>query len=83
MFTVYSKPACPFCDQAKSLLKSKGMAYEEVHLDVGQSKTADAKYISRDALLAKIPAARTMPQIMFGDVVIGGFTELKAHLASA
>lgn len=83
MFTIYSKPACTHCDQAKALLKSKGIAFEEIHLDAGQAKTADAKYISRQSLMEKFPTARTMPQITFGDVYIGGLTELKTHLASA
>lgn len=83
MITIYSKPACAHCDQAKALLKSKGIVFEEIHLDVGQAKTADAKYISRQSLMEQFPAARTMPQITDGDTYIGGFTELKTHLASA
>ena len=27
--TVWSKDNCPYCDQAKSLLKMKGIEYEE------------------------------------------------------
>ena len=33
MLTVYSKANCPFCDQAKNLLKLKNIAYEEVRVD--------------------------------------------------
>ena len=83
MFTVYSKPACPFCDRAKSLLTSKGLPFTVVNLDVGQPKEDGANYISRDDLLAKIPNARTMPQILKDDELIGGFTELKALLDAA
>ena len=80
MYTVYSKPACPFCDQAKSLLESKNLPYEVINLDVGQPKIQGEKYISREDLLAKIPTARTMPQIFNGEAYIGGFTELRQSL---
>lgn len=33
MLTVYSKANCPFCDQAKNLLKLKNIAFEEVRID--------------------------------------------------
>jgi glutaredoxin 3 len=80
MYTVFTKPSCTFCDQAKALLKSKNLAYEEVHLDVGQPKTDGVRYISRDDLFSLIPTARTMPQIMKGEELIGGFKELASSL---
>lgn len=87
-FTIYSKPACPACDQAKAMLEAKGIQFDVVNLDVGQPKTPGAQYISRDELLAKIPTARTMPQIIKQGVdasmgYIGGLLELKCHLAAA
>lgn len=33
MLKVYSKANCPFCDQAKNLLKLKNIAFEEVRVD--------------------------------------------------
>lgn len=82
MFQVYSKPDCPFCDQAKSLLKLKELPFQERVLDVGQEKVEGVTYVSRDEILGKFPGARTMPQIALvkdGNFqVIGGFTELKA-----
>jgi glutaredoxin 3 len=33
MITVYSKNNCPFCVQAKNLLKLKGITFEEVKID--------------------------------------------------
>lgn len=83
MFIVYSKPACSQCDQAKALLKTKGIDFEVVHLDVGQPKIDGEKYIARDELLLKVPGARTMPQIFKDEVPIGGFSELKALLLNA
>lgn len=84
MYTVYSKPNCTFCDQAKALLEAKGEPFEVVNLDVGQPKEAAERYISREELLKKVPGARTMPQIIYSTdtsaIVVGGFTELKSRL---
>lgn len=80
MFTVYTKPACPWCDRAKDLLKSKGLPFETVNLDVGQPKSESEQYVSREELLSKIPTARTMPQILQNNRVIGGYQELVAVL---
>lgn len=33
MLTVYSKANCPFCDQAKNLLKLKNIAFAEIRVD--------------------------------------------------
>jgi glutaredoxin len=77
MYTVYSKPACPACDQAKALILAKGLSYEEIVLDIGQPKVEGKMYISRDALLAKFPTARTVPQILRSADYIGGITELR------
>lgn len=71
MYTVYTKDNCTFCDQAKALLSAKGLPYESIKLGEG---------ISRDELLAKIPTARTMPQIMKDGALIGGFQELRKEL---
>ena len=73
MFTVYTKDNCTFCDQAKSLLSQKGIPFRAVKL---------GEDISREELLAKIPMARTMPQILQDDKPIGGFRELRQLLAA-
>lgn len=80
MFTIYSKPGCTFCDQAKALLESKGLDHEVINLDVGQTKVEGATYVSRDELLARVPGARTMPQILQDGNLVGGYTELKKLL---
>lgn len=73
MYTLYTKDDCTFCDQAKNLLRTKGIPFETYKL---------GEDISREQLLAKIPTARTMPQIMKDGQVIGGYTELKQMLAA-
>lgn len=68
---VWSKYHCPFCDQAKALLKQRGIPFEEKKIGDGYTK---------EELLEAVPTARTVPQIFIDDQLIGGFTELKAHL---
>jgi glutaredoxin 3 len=68
---VYSKYNCPYCDQAKALLIQKGIPFEERKIGDGYSK---------EDLLEAVPNARTVPQIFLDGELIGGFTELRAHL---
>ena len=67
---VWSKVQCPFCDMAKTLLKNKGIVFEERMIGVGWT---------REQLLESIPQARTVPQIILNGVLIGGYEQLKAH----
>jgi glutaredoxin len=69
--TVWSKNACPFCVQAKALLESQGIEFEERNV---------SKDWTREQLLEAVPTARTLPQIFLDDNYIGGFTELRKHL---
>lgn len=71
---VWSKDQCPYCDQAKNLLKMKGIEYEERNINNGWS---------RDDLLSAVPGARSVPQIFLDEQLIGGFTELKKHLTES
>jgi len=68
---VWSKDACPFCVQAKALLESHGIEFEE--RNVSQDWT-------REQLLEAVPTARTLPQIFLDNQYIGGFIDLRAHL---
>jgi glutaredoxin len=70
---VWSKYNCPYCDQAKALLKMKGIAFEEKKIGDGYTK---------EDLLEAVPTARTVPQIFLDEELIGGFTELKNKLVS-
>jgi glutaredoxin len=70
---VWSKPQCPYCDQAKALLTQKGIAFEERKIGSGYT---------REQLLEAVPTARSVPQIFLDDELIGGFAELKKHLAN-
>jgi glutaredoxin len=68
---VWSKDQCPYCDQAKALLKSRNIEFEE--RNVSQDWT-------REQLLEAVPNARTLPQIFLDQELVGGFTELRKKL---
>ena len=68
--TVWSKYHCPYCDQAKALLKAKGIEFIEKKIGDGYTK---------EDLLESVPTARTVPQIFLDEKLIGGFTELKKY----
>jgi glutaredoxin len=68
---VWSKDQCPYCDQAKALLKSRNIEFEE--RNVSQDWT-------REQLLEAVPNARTVPQIFLDGELVGGFTELRKKL---
>jgi glutaredoxin len=72
--TVWSKEQCTFCDQAKALLESKGISYEERKIGDGYT---------REELLEAVPTARTVPQIFLDDEYVGGFNELKTKLTES
>jgi glutaredoxin 3 len=67
---VYTTPICPYCVRAKSLLKKKGVPFEEVDVMM------DVK--ARDEMLEKSGGSRTVPQIFIGDTHVGGADELYA-----
>jgi glutaredoxin 3 len=64
---VYTTEPCGFCRQAKVLLESRGVDYEEISL------TKDP--VGRSNLVART-GQMTFPQIIIGDRVVGGFREL-------
>ena len=69
---VYSKSACPQCDSAKMVLKTKSLAFEEIKID-GEAE--------RMAFFEKCgPSVRQMPQIFINDQRVGGLAGLQAAL---
>jgi len=71
---VWSKYDCPYCDQAKALLKSKGIQFEEKKIGDGYTK---------EDLLEAVPTARSVPQIFLDGELVGGFTELRKKLTES
>lgn len=66
---VYSADWCPFCIQAKKLLESKNIPFEEFNVDENPGM--------RDEIVNKT-GYKKVPQIFINDEFIGGFTELAA-----
>ena len=64
---VWSNVGCTYCEQAKKLLASKGIEYEERNLAEGWSV---------QQLHEVVPGARTVPQIFVDDKYVGGYKEL-------
>ncbi|MGI8804462.1 MAG: glutaredoxin domain-containing protein [Thermoleophilaceae bacterium] len=64
---VYTTEPCGFCRQAKALLESRGVSFEEVNL--ARDPTG------REALVA-LTGQMTFPQIVVGERAVGGFREL-------
>jgi glutaredoxin 3 len=72
MITVYSRANCPFCDQAKNLLKLKGVDYTEIKIDENA--------VAREFVLSE--GHRTVPQIyQDGKLLVeGGYMGLAKQL---
>jgi glutaredoxin len=71
---VWSKDYCPYCDKAKALLQLKGIDFEERKIGQGFTK---------EELLEAVPTARTVPQIILDNKLIGGYTDLEKYFKEA
>lgn len=67
---MYSTNFCPFCVQAKRLLDSLSIKFEELKLDNDHEL--------RMKLSKENGGWRTVPMIFIGDEFVGGFQELAA-----
>jgi len=67
---VYSTRLCPYCVMAKRLLQQKGVAYDDVLVDINAERRAE--------MLSRSNGRRTVPQIFIGDRHIGGYDDLVA-----
>ena len=68
--TVYTMDHCPYCERAKALLNQRGVDYEEKRVPMDDDSAWDA--------LEKKTGMKTMPQILHGETLIGGFNDLAA-----
>lgn len=66
--TIYTTPTCGYCAAAKSLLRSKGVAFEEI----------DASVNAVRAEMMQRTGRRTVPQIYVGETHVGGYDDLSA-----
>jgi glutaredoxin 3 len=65
--TVYSTDPCSFCERAKALLDRRGLAYEEINL--AKDAVGRTELVQRTGMMS-------FPQIIIGNEIVGGFTEL-------
>lgn len=68
---IWSKYHCNNCDQAKALLDRYGLKYTENKIGDGYT---------REDLLEQLPQARSVPQIVIDNQLVGGLAELQLHL---
>jgi glutaredoxin 3 len=67
--TLYTSAACGYCVAAKKFLRSKGLSWDEVRIDLDPAE--------RERMVAR--ARRTsVPQIFVGDIHVGGYEDLMA-----
>ena len=68
--TIYTKPYCPYCMRAVSLLEKKGVPFTEIEAAFDPEK--------RQEMLRRAGGGATFPQIFVGDQHIGGCDDMMA-----
>ncbi len=68
--TIYTKPFCPYCARAESLLGSKGVKYDEIVASMDPAKKAE--------MIQRSNGRTTYPQVFIGDRHVGGSDDLAA-----
>ncbi len=67
---MYTTQVCPFCIQAKALLKQRGVAQiNELRIDLDPQHRQE---------MMELTGRRTVPQIFIGDTHVGGCDDLIA-----
>ncbi len=67
---IYTTNYCPYCVRAKTLLKQKGVQFEEI--DVTDNEDL------REEMTQKAGGRKTVPQIFIGETHVGGCDDLYA-----
>ena len=66
---LYSTAICPYCVAAKNFLKSKGLSWTEVRVDLDPAERQKMIDLTRRT---------SVPQIFIGDVDVGGYDDMMA-----
>lgn len=64
---IYTKLDCSYCGRAKKLLAIQGISYQEIVIGTD---------VTREEFLELIPTAKTVPQIIIDNELIGGYNQL-------
>jgi glutaredoxin 3 len=67
---MYTTHVCPYCVAAKNLLKSKGLAWNEIFVDTDPAR--------REQMLERSQGRRSVPQIFVNGHHVGGYDDLVA-----
>jgi len=68
--SMYGTGACPYCQRAEMLLKSRGVAeIEKIRVDLEPTRRSE---------MMERTGRRTVPQIYIGEIYVGGFDDLAA-----
>ena len=67
---IYSKPDCPYCVRAKTLLNAKGIMFTESII---------GRDVLREDFAEMFPDQKTVPLIFIDGNRIGGYTDLVEH----
>jgi glutaredoxin 3 len=70
---IFSGPLCSYCTRAKAVLERRGLRYREIDVTSAEG---------RGELAARLPQARTIPQIFIEGRHIGGCEDLERLEAS-
>ncbi|MES2721789.1 MAG: glutaredoxin 3 [Pseudomonadota bacterium] len=68
--TIYTKPFCPYCVRAVSLLEKKGVEFTEIEAAFDPEK--------RQEMMRRSNGRATFPQIFIGEEHIGGCDDMMA-----
>lgn len=72
-FTVFGRPGCGFCVQAKKVLEQKGLPVKYVDIQAENISQADLeKTVGKPV--------RSVPQVFHGEKHLGGYQELVEYL---
>ena len=66
---MYTGPMCNFCNAAKRLFSRNNIKYQEIDIST--------KDDLRDEMIKKANGKKTIPQIFFDNIHIGGYEELR------
>ena len=64
---MYTKSWCPYCERARALLKTKGVAFKEIDIESQPER--------REEMIRR-SGRRTVPQIFVGSRYIGGSDDI-------
>ena len=67
--TLYTSAICGYCVAAKNFLQSRGLAWDEVRIDLDPA--------ARERMVARTRRT-SVPQIFIGEVHVGGYDDLVA-----